>query len=250
MINILISRNDIIMVIIVIVIIAILYFIFNSSAKENFADTNVIDLSNVNSMDDKTAINTLAQISKSLMSGGGLTIPGDVNITGKTRIGSDTTITGKTTIGGDTNITGKTTIGGDTNITGKTTIGGDTNITGKTTINGATMDLSGNLTVTSITIGGVNGKYTLTYDSTDKALKISNGVDTSATPVKLTLGDKCKLQAEANGDTSTLWTSGHIWANKNIYTNNTVQASELIAGNVLTKHDGMYKIGGGKIFNF
>ncbi len=193
MINILISRNDIIMVIIVIVIIAVLYFIFNSSTKEKFTSTNVIDLSNVNSMDDKTAINTLAQISKSLMSGG-LTVPGDIKINGKT------------------------------------TIGGETNI------NGATIDTNGNLTVTSINIGG---KYTLSYDNTDNALKISNGVDTAATPVKLTLGDKCKLRAEANGNTSfllapNLYSTGEIVANSNITAVGSVQGKDIRASEFLS----------------
>ena len=235
MINILISRNDIIMVIIVIVIIAILYFVFNSSTKEKFADINNIDLSKVNSMDDKTAINTLAQISKSLMSGG-LTVPGDIKITGKTTIDSDTIIKGKTTIGGDTNITGIT------------------------NINGAIIDTNGNLTVTSINIGGIGGKYTLLYDSTDKALKISNGVDTAATPVRLTLGDKCKMRADAGGDTSnlfipnlstgTLKTYGSIDAGGHTINAKLVNAnSELIAGNVSIQHDGIYKIGGGKMIN-
>ena len=66
-----ISRNHIIMALIVIAIVALLYFVFNNTTKENFVDTpNVIDLSMVNSNDDKVAINTLAQISRKLMTGG------------------------------------------------------------------------------------------------------------------------------------------------------------------------------------
>lgn len=66
--------------IIIIVIIIVLYLIF--TVKEGFDNTTpVISLKDVNSLDDKTAINTLAQISKSLMDGT-LTVPGDIKITG------------------------------------------------------------------------------------------------------------------------------------------------------------------------
>ncbi len=212
-------------IVVIVIVIMVLYLLFTSSSKkEGFVDPsgNVITLSNVSSMDDRVAINTLAQISKNLMSGGGLTIPGDVNITGKTRIGSDTTITGKTLLS-------------STDITGATNMNGATNITGATNINGATMDLSGNLKVNSITIGGVNGKYTLSYDSTDKALKISNGVDTATTPVKLTLGDKCKLRAEANGNTAFL-NASNLYSD-NVTATNIVRADNdmLIKGRLLTE---------------
>lgn len=82
-----INKNTII--VLVIIVITILYFFFgNSSKKEAFTDPSgtVITLNSVTSMDDKVAINTLAQISRSLMSGGGLTIPGTVKITGNVTI--------------------------------------------------------------------------------------------------------------------------------------------------------------------
>jgi acyl-[acyl carrier protein]--UDP-N-acetylglucosamine O-acyltransferase len=183
-------------IVVVVIVVVVIYLLFTSSKKEGFVDPsgNVITLGNVSSMDDKVAINTLAQISRSLMSGGGLTIPGDVKITGKTTIGGDTNITGKTTIGSDTNITGKTTIGGDTNITGKTTIGGATNISGATNVNGATIDISGNLNVTSITIGGAK----LSWNNANNRLVINQDLHV---PTKIWSNTiRCENGASISGD--------------------------------------------------
>jgi hypothetical protein len=83
-------NNNIIIILLVIVILVV--FIFFTNSKEKFVDTiSMVSLKNVTDMDDKTAINTLAQISKSLMTGG-LTIPGDVKITGKTTIENELTV--------------------------------------------------------------------------------------------------------------------------------------------------------------
>lgn len=78
--------NNRVIVICVIIFIVVIYLFCDNRKKEKFTDTPtntpVISLKDVTSMDDKTAINTLAQIAKSLMTNG-LTVPGDINVMGK-----------------------------------------------------------------------------------------------------------------------------------------------------------------------
>jgi hypothetical protein len=140
-------------IVVIVIVIVIIYLLCNSSKKEGFTNppsANVITLGNVSSMDDKVAINTLAQISKSLMAGGGLTIPGDVKITGKT------------------------------------TIGGNTDISGATNINGATIDMSGNLTAKSISVDSIKiGDAVLSWDRATRTLNIDGGKITISSDVNI-----------------------------------------------------------------
>jgi len=68
-------------------------------------------------VDDTNAINTLAQIAKNLMAGG-LTVPGNMNVTG------DTKVTGALGVGTTLNVTSNTALGGNLNVTGNAILGG------------------------------------------------------------------------------------------------------------------------------
>ena len=79
--------NNRVIIVCVIIVAIVIYLLCNNRKKEKFVDTPttstpVVSLKDVTSMDDKTAINTLAQIAKNLMTDG-LTVPGDVNVMGK-----------------------------------------------------------------------------------------------------------------------------------------------------------------------
>lgn len=79
--------NNRVIIVCVIIVAIVIYLLCYNRKKEKFVDTPttstpVVSLKDVTSMDDKTAINTLAQIAKSLMTDG-LTVPGDVNVMGK-----------------------------------------------------------------------------------------------------------------------------------------------------------------------
>lgn len=211
-------NNNIIIILLVIVILVV--FIFFTNSKEKFVDTNVVNLSNVTSMDDKTAINTLAQISKSLMTGG-LTVPGDINIRGKTKLDGDTSITG------------------------------DINVTGK--INNTTIDKDGNINAKSINVDSINigGKYKLSYDSTKNALIIDNGVNTGDNPSVIFIGPKCRLGG-ANDESGTLvvnklWTPGTIGATGEIRSSTSLRSDQWIyTDNIRAEKTGM--IGYGRWF--
>jgi hypothetical protein len=136
------SPNMKILIIIIVIILA-LYLIFNVS--EGFVNTTpVISLKDVNSMDDKTAINALAQISKSLMDGK-LTVPGDLKITGTTSIGNAIVISTSGDISGARNINMLGDISGAKNISAS----------GLCNLGGSTIDSSGNMT-TSGTVSAKN----------------------------------------------------------------------------------------------
>jgi len=72
-------------IIIFVIIILVFYCIQNNT--ENFESTPAVNQS-LTGIDDANAINTLAQISTQLMAGG-LTVPGNMNITGKLTVGSN-----------------------------------------------------------------------------------------------------------------------------------------------------------------
>jgi microcystin-dependent protein len=72
-------------IIIFVIIILVFYCIQNNT--ENFESTSAVNQS-LTGIDDANAINTLAQISTQLMAGG-LTVPGNMNITGKLTVGSN-----------------------------------------------------------------------------------------------------------------------------------------------------------------
>ena len=72
-------------IIICVIIILVIYCIQNNT--ENFESTPAVNQS-LTGIDDANAINTLAQISTQLMAGG-LTVPGNMNITGKLTVGSN-----------------------------------------------------------------------------------------------------------------------------------------------------------------
>ena len=72
-------------IIISVIIILVIYCIQNNT--ENFESTPAVNQS-LTGIDDANAINTLAQISTQLMAGG-LTVPGNMNITGKLTVGSN-----------------------------------------------------------------------------------------------------------------------------------------------------------------
>ena len=135
--------------IVIIVIVCLAIYLLTNSKKENFTETNVIDLSKVNSMDDKTAINTLAQISKSLMNGT-LKVLGDIDVTGSIKTQKLIVSGDKLTMDTNGNINNKGTL----TTTGNTSLG-NTVITGTLQTSGNT-SLTGTLTTTgNVSVGGV-----------------------------------------------------------------------------------------------
>jgi len=74
-------------IIIFIIILIILFFYCIRDSIDNFESTPAVNQS-LTGIDDANAINTLAQISTQLMAGG-LTVPGNMNITGKLTVGSN-----------------------------------------------------------------------------------------------------------------------------------------------------------------
>lgn len=91
-------------------VIIIIYFIYQiCNTTETFVSENETTQS-INGIDDSNAINTLAQISKQLMTGG-LTVPGDINISGNTTtngnmISSGGIVAGSSTVGGNSVVAG------------------------------------------------------------------------------------------------------------------------------------------------
>jgi len=87
--------------------------------KEGFEGTS----QSIAGVDDTNAINTLAQIAKNLMAGG-LTVPGNMNVTGDTKVTGNTNVTGALGVGTTLNVTSNTALGGNLNVTGNTILGG------------------------------------------------------------------------------------------------------------------------------
>lgn len=116
----------------------ILYKLYSNECKmEGFEATT----QSVGGIDDVNAINTLAQISKQLMTSG-LTVPGNMTITGNTNVTGDSKVagalgvTGNTELKGTLDVTGITTIKSPFNVTDVTTLGKTLNVTGLTTLSG------------------------------------------------------------------------------------------------------------------
>lgn len=103
-------------------VIIIIYFIYQiCNTTETFVSENETTQS-INGIDDSNAINTLAQISKQLMTGG-LTVPGDINISGNTTTDGDMIIrgnfgAGSIQTGGNSFVGGNSTVGGNSFVTG------------------------------------------------------------------------------------------------------------------------------------
>ena len=98
-------------------VIIIIYFIYQiCNTTETFVSENETTQS-INGIDDSNAVNTLAQISKQLMTGG-LTVPGNINISGNTTtdnmisnggilVSSSSTVGGDSTVGGNLIVKGR-----------------------------------------------------------------------------------------------------------------------------------------------
>lgn len=158
--------------IIILVILLIMYYLFTclNSTKENFADASA------SNMDDATAIQTLAQLSKQLMAGG-ITIPGNVNIQGDLVFPNKTNIkgAGRLNIGGEEalyilNKSGVT-IGKESGGTGDLVVQGNQSVGGNETVNG-NMTVTGVTTCTTLKIGDA----TLTWDGNKKMLVLDKGL--------------------------------------------------------------------------
>jgi len=103
-------------IIVIIFLILLTYQIYQLNCtvyKEGFEGTP----QSVGGIDDSNSINTLAQISKQLMTGG-LTVPGNMNVSGNTNVTGDSKITGALGVDKTLNVTGNTTLGSTLNVTG------------------------------------------------------------------------------------------------------------------------------------
>ena len=98
-------------------VIIIIYFIYQiCNTTETFVSENETTQS-INGIDDKNAINTLAQISKQLMTGG-LTVPGDINISGNTTTKGNIISSGGILVAGSTTFGGDSIVGGNSYVMG------------------------------------------------------------------------------------------------------------------------------------
>jgi hypothetical protein len=141
------------------------------------ANTNTFEITQTQGGPTKTA--TFNEVS-------GLTVNGDLTVTGNTSLNGTLDVTGNTVItnftgntgliNGNLTVTGNTEVNGTLNVTGNTVItnftgntgliNGDLTVTGNTSLNG-TLDVTGNTVITNFTggTGLINGDLTVTGDT-------------------------------------------------------------------------------------